>query len=127
MSILQICGFALLGVLVVTVLKSVRPEYATVTGIITGMLLLVFTMTPLANVLNSVTALAENTGFSAYSSVILKSMGIGILGQTTADVCRDSGVGTMASKVEFAAKVMILLLCVPILQTLLGLIEGFLK
>lgn len=127
MSILQICGFALLGVLVVTVLKSVRPEYATVTGIITGMLLLVFTMTPLANVLNSVTALAENTGFSAYSSVILKSMGIGILGQTTADVCRDSGVGTLASKVEFAAKVMILLLCVPILQTLLGLIEGFLK
>ena len=127
MSILQICGFALLGVLVVTVLKSVRPEYATVTGIITGMLLLVFTMTPLANVLDSVTALAENTGFSAYSSVILKSMGIGILGQTTADVCRDSGVGTMASKVEFAAKVMILLLCVPILQTLLGLIEGFLK
>ena len=127
MSILQICGFALLGVLVVTVLKSVRPEYATVTGIITGMLLLVFTMTPLANVLNSVTVLAENTGFSAYSSVILKSMGIGILGQTTADVCRDSGVGTLASKVEFAAKVMILLLCVPILQTLLGLIEGFLK
>ncbi|MBQ8498103.1 MAG: hypothetical protein IJ489_11715 [Clostridia bacterium] len=127
MSILQICGFALLGVLVVTVLKSVRPEYATVTGVITGMLLLVFTMTPLASVLTSVTELAEDTGFSAYSSVILKSMGIGILGQTTADVCRDSGVGTLASKVEFAAKVMILLLCVPILQTLLGLIEGFLK
>lgn len=127
MNILQICGFALLGVLVVTVLKSVRPEYATVAGIVAGMLLLVFSMTPLASVLGSVTALAEDTGFSPYSSVILKSMGIGILGQTTADLCRDSGVGTLASKVEFAAKVMILLLCVPILQTLLELIEGFLK
>lgn len=127
MSILQICGFALLGVLVVTVLKSVRPEYATVAGIVAGILLLVFSMAPLAGILASVTALAEDTGFSAYSSVILKSMGIGILGQTTADVCRDSGVGTVASKVEFAAKVMILLLCVPIIETLLGLIEGFLK
>lgn len=127
MSILKVCGFALLGVLVVMILKSVRPEYATVTGIVAGMLLLVFSMTPLAEVLFSVTALAEHTGFSAYSSVIMKSMGIGILGQTTADVCRDSGVGTLANKVEFAAKVLILLLCVPILQTLLALIEEFLK
>ncbi len=127
MSILKVCGFALLGVLIVTILKSVKPEYATVAGIVGGVLLLVFSMLPLESVLSSVTALAEDTGFSAYSSVILKSMGIGILGQTTADVCRDSGVSTLAGKVEFAAKVLILLLCVPILQTLLELIEGFLK
>ena len=109
------------------ILKTIRPEYATLIGMATGILLLVFSMTPLVEVLNSVISLSENTGFSAYSSLILKTMGIGILGQTTADICRDSGAGTLASKVEFAAKVMILLLCIPVLQTLLELIEGFLK
>ena len=127
MNIVQICGFALLAVITVLVLRSFRPEYATVAGIVAGIVLLVSSFLPLRGVLDGVTAIAEDTGFSVYSSVILKSMGIGILAQTTADVCRDSGVGTIAAKVEFAAKIMILILCVPILETLMSLIEGFLK
>lgn len=111
----------------VLILRSFRPEYATVAGIVAGILLLASTFTPLVSLLDSVTAIAEDTGFSVYSSVILKSMGIGILAQTAADVCRDSGVSMLAAKVEFAAKIMILLLCVPILETLMSLIKGFLK
>lgn len=127
MNSVQSCGFALLAVITVLVLRSVRPEYATVAGIVAGIALLAATFVPLLGVLDSVTAIAEDTGFSAYSSVILKSMGIGILAQTTADVCRDSGVSMIAAKVEFAAKIMILILCVPILETLMSLIKGFLK
>ena len=127
MTVWQVCGFALLGVAVVLILRGFRPEYATVAGIAVGMLLLLGTLTPLKTVMDSITSIAAHTGFSVYSTVILKSMGIGILAQTTADVCRDSGVGMIASKVEFAAKIIILLLCVPILQTLMSLIEGFLK
>lgn len=127
MTVLQVCGFALLGVAVVLILRGFRPEYATIAGIAVGMLLLLGTLSPLQTVLDSVMSIAEDTGFSIYSTVILKSMGIGILAQTTADVCRDSGVSMIASKVEFAAKIIILLLCVPILQTLMSLIEGFLK
>ena len=127
MTILQICGFALLGVAVVLILRGFRPEYAIVAGIAVGLLLLAGSLSPLKTVMDSITSIARPTGFSVYSTVILKSMGIGILAQTTADVCRDSGAGMIASKVEFAAKIIILLLCVPILQTLMSLIEGFLK
>ena len=70
--------------------------------------------------------MTDSTGFSLYSSVILKSLGIGILAQTTADICRDSGETAIASKVEFAAKIIILLLAIPILKTLLELIADFL-
>ena len=127
MTVFQICGVALLGVAVVLILRGFRPEYATVAGVTVGILLLLGSLSPLQTVMDSVTEIADQTGFSVYSSVILKSMGIGILAQTTADVCKDSGVGMIASKVEFGAKIIILVLCVPILQTLLSLIEGFLK
>lgn len=127
MSAIQICGFAILGVIVVVILRVFRPEYATVAGIVAGVILLGWTISSVSAVLDSVTELAENTGFSVYSSVILKSLGIGILAQTTADICRDSGVGAVGAKVEFAAKILILLMCVPILQTLMELIEGFLS
>ena len=127
MNIVQICGFAVLALITVVILRNFRPEYAAVAGIVAGLILLAGTLLPLIGVLESVTAIAEDTGFAVYSSVILKSMGIGILAQTTADVCRDSGVGTVANKVEFAAKIIILVLCMPILETLMSLIEGFLK
>lgn len=123
----QICGFSLLGIAVILILRGFRPEYATVAGIVVGLILLVSSLVPLKTVMDSISAISNSTGFSVYSSVILKSMGIGILAQTTADICRDSGVGMIASKVEFAAKIIILLLCIPILQTLMSLIEGFLK
>lgn len=127
MSVVQVCGLALLGTVTVLVLRNIRLEFATVAGIVVGLILLAGTLEPLVGVMDSVTAIAEDTGFSVYASVILKSMGIGILAQTTADVCRDSGVAMIGAKVEFAAKIIILLLCVPMLETLMSLIEGFLK
>ena len=127
MAVWQVCGVALLGVAVVLILRGFRPEYATVAGIVVGILLLVGSLLPFKTIMDSVNMIGNSAGFSVYSSVILKSMGIGILAQTTADVCRDSGVSMIASKVEFAAKIIILLICIPILQTLMSLIEGFLK
>lgn len=127
MTVWQVCGVALLGVAVVLILRGFRPEYATVAGIVVGILLLVGSLLPFKTIMDSVNMIGNSAGFSVYSSVILKSMGIGILAQTTADVCRDSGVSMIASKVEFAAKIIILLICIPILQTLMSLIEGFLK
>ena len=38
MNIVQVCGFGLLGVITVLVLRSFRPEYATVAGIAVGLL-----------------------------------------------------------------------------------------
>ena len=127
MTVWQVCGVALLGVAVVLILRGFRPEYATVAGIVVGILLLVGSLLPFKTIMDSVNMIGNSAGFSVYSAVILKSMGIGILAQTTADVCRDSGVSMIASKVEFAAKIIILLICIPILQTLMSLIEGFLK
>ena len=126
MNIVAICGIAVVGLVTVVILRSFRPEYAVIAGIITGILLLLSAITEFSAVIDYIRNVTEKTGFSLYSSVILKSLGIGILAQTTADICRDSGEGAIASKVEFAAKIMILILCIPILKTLLDLIADFL-
>ena len=127
MNIVAICGIAVVGLVTVIILRSFRPEYAVIAGIITGILILLSAVTEFSDVIDYIRSVTEKTGFSLYSSVILKSLGIGILAQTTADICRDSGEGAIASKVEFAAKIMILILCIPILKTLLDLIADFLR
>lgn len=126
MNIVEICGIAVIGLTAVMVLRTIRPEYAMLAGILTGLILLAAAVLELSSVIGYIQDMTDNTGFSLYSSVILKSLGIGILAQTTADICRDSGETAIASKVEFAAKIIILLLAIPILKTLLELIADFL-
>jgi stage III sporulation protein AD len=116
----------MLGLVVTVILKGLRPDFATFTGIVTALILLALSIGSIASVIRSLTTLADETGFSVYTTMILKTLGIGLLSQVTADVCRDNGAASIASKVEFAAKILILSLCIPILKLLLSYIAGFL-
>ena len=126
MNVVEICGIAVIGLTAVIVLRGVRAEYAVIAGVSTGLILLAGSVLELSSVIDTIQDMTERTGFSLYSTVILKSLGIGILAQTIADVCRDNGEAALASKVEFAAKIIILLLALPILKALLELIADFL-
>ena len=126
MNIVEICGIAVIGLTAVMVLRTIRPEYAMLAGILTGLILLAAAVLELSSVIGYIQDMTDSTGFSLYSSVILKSLGIGILAQTTADICRDSGETAIASNVEFDAEINTLLLAIPIVQTLVELSAGFL-
>ena len=126
MSILEICGIAILGLAVMVIMRGARPDFAVFTGIVTALVLFGVSVSALGSMIKSLTTLSDETGFSLYTTMILKTLGIALVSQITADVCRDCGSAFIASKVEFSAKLLILSLCVPILQTLLEYIAGFL-
>ncbi|MHB8157554.1 MAG: stage III sporulation protein AD, partial [Desulfocucumaceae bacterium] len=51
---------------------------------------------------------------------ILKIVGIAYIADFGAQICRDAGEGAVASKIEFAAKIMVLVLAVPIVVAVLN-------
>lgn len=127
MIVLKICGIAVLGLVAVVLLRGMRAEYATFAGIITGILLLFTVLAEFSSVMALVEEMTEKTGFSLYFEVILKAMGLGMLAEVTADICRDNGATAIASKVEFGGKMAILSLSLPILRKLIDLIAEFLS
>ena len=127
MIVLKICGIAVLGLVAVVLLRGMRAEYATFAGIITGILLLFTVLAEFSSVMVLVEEMTEKTGFSLYFEVILKAMGLGMLAEVTADICRDNGATAIASKVEFGGKMAILSLSLPILRKLIDLIAEFLS
>ena len=127
MIVLKICGIAVLGLVAVVLLRGMRAEYATFAGIITGILLLFAVLAEFSSVMALVEEMTEKTGFSLYFEVILKAMGLGMLAEVTADICRDNGATAIASKVEFGGKMAILSLSLPILRKLIDLIAEFLS
>ena len=50
---------------------------------------------------------------------LLKAVGIGVLSQFTAEICRDAGEPVLAGRVEFFAKVEIILLSIPQIRAIL--------
>ncbi len=59
---------------------------------------------------------SETGGNSEYLTVLLKSLGICFLTQLAADICRDSGEGTLASQAETAGKTALLIIALPLFE-----------
>ena len=58
-------------------------------------------------------------------ALLLKALGICLLTQLTADVCRDAGETALATHAEFAGKVALLLLILPLFVQIVDLAVTF--
>ena len=60
-----------------------------------------------------------------YLNTLLKIMGIAYLAEFGSQICRDAGEGVIAGKVEFAGKLLILVMALPLLAAVLETILNF--
>lgn len=121
MSLYQLIGLALLAAVLGFLLKPLSPRMALFPPLFGGVALLVYALTRYAEPLSLLSDLAAVGGLSDALGAILRMLGIGLLTAFTADVCRDLGEGTLASRVELCGRAEILLLCLPFLSELLSL------
>lgn len=67
---------------------------------------------------------AQTGGSSEYLTILFKSLGICFLTQLAADICRDSGEGTLASQAETAGKTALLIIALPLFERAAELAQG---
>ena len=117
---LKIALFALVSLIIIVVLRQYHPEYALLTAVISGGLILIFLSLELASPLFTLIKMLNSYGVSnGLTSYILKALGICILTNFSVGLCTDFGQTSLAAKVEMAGKVAILILSLPILQNIL--------
>ncbi|MBR3002097.1 MAG: hypothetical protein IKF38_00775 [Clostridia bacterium] len=61
-----------------------------------------------------------------FISLLLKITGIAFLAEFAVSVCKDSGEGAIASKIELGSKILIISMSIPIISSLLELIAKIL-
>lgn len=120
MEILQIVGFGLVAAVLIVLLRHQKPEVAMLVSIAAGVVIFLFVLDKVAAVVIVLKDLAARANINMlYLGAILKIVGIAYIADFGAQICRDSGEGALASKIEFAAKVLILVLAVPIVMAVL--------
>jgi len=84
--------------------------------ILTAILILLAVFQKVAPFLEEIEAIAQSESFdSSYLLVLLKAVGITLVGQTTSSLCKDAGESTLAFAVELASKAAILLVSLPVI------------
>ena len=128
MEIFRIIGVAFVTAVAAIVLKSSKPELSfavTVTGVI---IILIFVADMLQNTVNIISSIAGMTGIeNGLIKILLKIVGIGYLTEFSAGLLNDFGSNAVADKVTLAWKLTILILSLPVIESVLGLIRGFLE
>ena len=114
---LKLCGTAVLCVVAILLVKSVRGEALPLQW--TGMIVLFgATLLMWQPVLSWVGELCEVSGVGEKTQLLLKGLGVSVLTQLCADLCKQSGEAQLASSVEGAGKAELLLLCLPLMRDL---------
>ena len=123
MEILQIVGLGIIATIIITVLKAQRPEIALQVSILTGVVIFILIANKLSAVISLLSSYSRRTNIDmSYLTVLLKIIGIAYISEFGAEVCKDAGETAIASKIELAGKVTIIILAVPIVTSLLDLL-----
>ena len=119
MEIIRYCGAALAAVVCLMILRQGKSEYAVLVSSASCLLMMAGALRLLTPVLQYVNGLTSQGGLGEYTGTVIKAVGIGMLTQTTSDICRDAGENAAAAKLELLGKAEILLLSLPLVKALL--------
>jgi len=122
MDIMKIVMVGIIAALLAVVLKEEKPEMAVAISIVTGLVIFVFVITKLNSVMMVLKHFAAKANIDIlYFSTILKVIAIAYITEFGAQICRGAGEGAIAAKVEFAGKVLIMVIAIPILAALMDI------
>jgi stage III sporulation protein AD len=129
MEIAQIIGLALVTTILLLILRQEKPVLAVLLSIVFSIIIFTLMMGKMASILNVMRELTRRAEVNYFFfATILKILGVAYLAEFAAAICQDAGEQAVAKKVEFASKIIIAVLALPImiaiLESLMQLMPG---
>lgn len=122
-NVIKIIGIGIIALISIIIIKQYKPEFAIYISIIAGILILFMVLDKLGAVINLLKSISEKSGINnEFLELLLKITGIAFLSEFAISLCKDSGEGAIASKIEIGSKVIIISMSVPIISSLLEVV-----
>lgn len=120
MDIIKIIGIGFISLIITIILKEYRKEYAIYVVIICGAIILLYSFNTLTSIVNFLKEISKNRNFNTdFISCLLKITGISILTEYAVSICKDSGESSIANKIDFGGKILVISMSIPIIGTTL--------
>lgn len=120
MEMIQIVGLGLVATVLILVIKEQKPLFAFLIAACTGIYIFMYLIGKIGGIIEVLEQLAESSGVQMiYLKTILKIIGIAYIAEFGAQIVRDAGQESIASKIELAGKVLIMVLAIPIISIII--------
>ena len=126
MDIIKVIAVGIITAICVMLLKQIKPEL-TIFAVMAGSIVILFLIIQaVGGVFGEYKTLLDKTGLnSGIFTNVLKVIGVGYIVEFAGDICNDAGVGSISQKILLAGKVLILIMCLPIIKNLIDIILQF--
>lgn len=120
MLILKVVSFIFVALFLYLFFKDKRSDLSVLIMLAAGVIVFIFCLSQISEIINFLKTISEKAGIDiVYLGIVLKILAIAYIASFASEICKDAGAGSLASKVEFAGKIFILVLAIPILMAVL--------
>ena len=123
--IFRLVGIAIIGVCVVALLRTAKPEFAVFATIATGIVMVIAMLSALQDVVLAFDGVVKRSGIDdGVFTAVLKIIGVGYLTEYSSSVAADAGCNSIAQKLQFGGKIVIFLMSISIVTALIDVVEA---
>ena len=124
MIVWKLVAIGVVGAIVISYLKSTGSSFTGVATVGVGTILLLLVVTEIGVVVDSLESILNISNInSTMCGIIIKITGISYLIEFTSDTIEDFGAKSVADKVVFGGKILILTMSFPIIKSLILLLS----
>jgi stage III sporulation protein AD len=119
-EIVKVVGLGLLAGMLINILRQQKPELAMQLSIAAGVMLFFLMVSKVMRVVDVMQTLSARAAIEqAHMETVLKIIGIAYVADFGSQVLQDAGEKAVATKVEMAGKILIMLLAIPVILAIL--------
>lgn len=127
MEILKIIGIGFITLIITIILKEYRKEYAIYSALIGGAIIVLFSLDIIKSIINFINDISKNSNYNnEFISLLMKITGISILTEYAVSLCKDTGENSIANKIDFGGKIIIISMSIPVISTTLETLTNLL-
>lgn len=120
MEIIQIVGLGIIAAMMALLIKEQKPIFAFMLTLVFAAMIFLFLIGKITEVIRVIEDLAERSNVNlVFLRTILKIIGIAYIAEFGAQIIRDAGHESIASKIELSGKILILFMAIPIIRVII--------
>ena len=120
MDIIKIIGIGFLTIIVTIILKEYKKEYYIYAILIGGALILSYLVEPIKGIISFVNDISNNGNYNnEFIKLLIKLTGISILIEYAVSICKDVGESSIANKIDFGGKIVLISMSIPVISVTL--------
>ena len=124
MNVVSICMISIVGIITYVIIKGVKQEYSIFIIVVLSLLFLGWMIDIFIEMETRISDISADLDMNkSFYKILFKIVGITYLCEFSSGICKDAGVSSVATQIEILGKMLILLSGIPIIISVIEVIN----